>query len=107
VKILFDQGVPVPLRQVLGAHEIVTAHERGWGAMKNGDLLRAAEREGFAAFVTTDQGLRYQQNLSSRRISVLVLMTTDWRNIRLHTDLVVAAVESLQNNDYRELQFPA
>jgi hypothetical protein len=71
VKILFDQGVPVPLRRELGAHEIVTAHERGWGELKNGDLLKKAEQEGFEAIVTTDQKLRYQQNLKGRQLSIL------------------------------------
>jgi predicted nuclease of predicted toxin-antitoxin system len=106
VKILFDQGVPVPLRRELGAHEIVTAHELGWGELKNGDLLKKAEQEGFEAIVTTDQNLRYQQNLKGRQLSILVLMTTDWRTIRSHVDLIVAAVRALQPNKYRELNFP-
>ena len=106
MKILFDQGVPVPLRREMGAHEVVTAHEHGWGELKNGDLLRAAEQEGFEAIVTTDQNLRYQQNLKDRRLSILVLMTTDWRTIRSRIDLVEAAVEALQQNKYSELHFP-
>jgi hypothetical protein len=107
VKILFDQGVPVPLRRKLGAHEVSTAHERGWGELKNGDLLKMAEQEGFEAIVTTDQNLRYQQNLKDRRLLILVLMKTDWRTIRSHTDLVAAAVEALPLNQYSELHFPA
>jgi hypothetical protein len=106
VKILFDQGVPVPLRGALGAHEILTAYERGWAKMKNGDLLSAAEAEEFAAIVTTDQNLHYQQNLTNRRIAILVLMTTDWRAIRARIDLVAAAIDALQTGDYRELHFP-
>lgn len=63
MKILFDQGTPVPLRRFLVAHDISTAFERGWGSLQNGELLAAAEAEGFAAIITTDQNLRYQQNL--------------------------------------------
>jgi hypothetical protein len=44
VKILFDQGVPVPLRKHLANHQVATAYERGWGAIKNGDLIAIAER---------------------------------------------------------------
>jgi hypothetical protein len=106
VKILFDQGTPVPLRGFLPGHEIVTAYERGWGDKQNGDLLRVAEGEGFGAIITTDQNLRYQQNLADRRLAVLVLMTTDWRTLRRHTDSVVAAVEALQPGEYRELVIP-
>ena len=54
MKILFHQGTPVPLRRFLAAHEVITAFERGWGTLQNGDLLRAAEAEGFAAIVTKD-----------------------------------------------------
>ena len=106
MKILFDQGTPVPLRRVLSAHEVATAYERGWGEKQNGDLLQAAETEGFEIIVTTDHNLRYQQNLGGRRLAILVLMTTNWRNIRAHTDYVVAAVSALRPGDYRELQFP-
>lgn len=43
MRILFDQGTPVPLRRALAAHEVSTAFELGWANMENGDLLRAAE----------------------------------------------------------------
>jgi hypothetical protein len=79
VKVLFDQGTPAPLRHSLREHDIVTAFERGWQALQNGELLRTAEAEGFAAIITTDKNLRYQQNLADRRLSIVVLMTTDWR----------------------------
>ncbi len=48
MKILFDQGTPVPLRRFLGDHEIVTAFELGWGTLQNGELLPAAEAEVFS-----------------------------------------------------------
>lgn len=107
MKILFDQGTPVPLRRFLAAHEVVTAFERGWGTLQNGDLLRAAETEGFAAIVTTDQNLRYQQHLPGRQLAIVVLLTTDWRRIQQDTNLVVQAVSSLSPGDYIELPFRA
>ena len=85
---------------------MVTAFERGWGSLQNGDLLRAAEAEGFAAIVTTDQNLRYQQHLAGRRLAILVLLTTDWRRIRAGADAVVQAVSVLSPGDYVELPFP-
>ena len=56
---------PAPLRRYLVEHEVVTAFERGWATLKNGELLQAAENEGFAVLVTTDTNLKYQQNLST------------------------------------------
>ena len=46
--------------------------------MQNGDLLRAAEQEGFEVLVTTDQNLKHQQNLASYRLAIVVLPTTSW-----------------------------
>jgi hypothetical protein len=106
VRILFDQGTPAPLRHSLRDHEIVTAFERGWQALKNGDLLSMAEAEGFAAIITTDRNLRYQQNLADRRLSIVVLMTTDWRLIRQHTDYVAKTLATVEPGAYIELLFP-
>jgi hypothetical protein len=106
VKILFDQGTPVPLRNALGQHEIVTAFERGWQTLQNGELLTAAEAAGFEAFLTTDKNIRYQQGAAGRRLAILVLPTTDWRWIRNHTDVVAQAIVSLAPGSYVELTFP-
>ena len=77
MKILFDQGTPAPLRNALPGHAVSTAYEMGWASLSNGDLLDAAERS-FDVLVTTDQNLSYQQNLTGRRLAVLILPTTSW-----------------------------
>jgi len=66
MKILFDQGTPAPLRRALVGHDVTAAHEQGWANLSNGDLLQAAESI-FDLLITTDQHLRYQQNLSFRQ----------------------------------------
>ena len=78
MKILFDQGTPVPLRRALPGHTVDTAFERGWSAVENGELLSLAEQESYDLLLTTDQNLRDQQNLSLRRIAVIVLLSTPW-----------------------------
>ena len=75
MKILFDHGTPAPLRRHLAGHEISTAYEMGWAQLSNGELLAAAEKA-FDVFITTDQNLRYQQNLTGRTLVILVLPTT-------------------------------
>jgi hypothetical protein len=57
VRILFDQGTPVPLRKLLTPHQVETSFERGWSTLNNGDLLATAEQAGFEIFVTTDRNL--------------------------------------------------
>ena len=104
MKILFDQGTPAPLRHELPGHNISTAYEMGWAELENGDLLKAAEAS-FDAFITTDQNLRYQQNLSGRRLAILVLPTTSWPKIRAQIKKVAAAVNALHPGDFVELNF--
>ena len=72
MRVLFDQGTPVPLRNYLGEHEVATAAEMGWSRLSNGELLDAAEKQ-FDLLITTDQVLHTQQNLSRRRLAVLIL----------------------------------
>jgi hypothetical protein len=72
MKILFDQGTPVPLRRHLRGHSVTTAYEQGWSNLSNCELLKAAEEAGYQLFVTTDQNLRYQQNLRERQMAIIV-----------------------------------
>jgi len=106
MRVLFDQGTPVPLRLALSAHRVATAYELGWATLKNGELLRAAENQGFEVLVTTDSNLRYQQNLAARRIAVVVLTTTSWPRIREALGPVVAAVDSACVGSYVEVGIP-
>ena len=106
MKFLFDQGTPVPLRNHLSNHAVETAYEKGWSNLKNGDLLTRAESDGFNALITTDQNLPYQQNLTGRKISVVVLMTTSWPRIKNHIALVVQAIDNLRPGSYEEISFP-
>ena len=66
MRILFDQGTPVPLRPLLRGHGVDTAYERGWSTLANGDLLNAAEAASYEIFITTDQKIPHQQ--SSRAV---------------------------------------
>ena len=76
----------------------------GWTALDNGMLLTRAETE-FEALVTTDQNLRYQQNLAERRLAILVLPTTSWPTIQIHAAQILHAVNGLHAGDYVELKF--
>jgi len=92
------------LRESLTAHEVSTAYEMGWSNLENGDLLAKAEGV-FDLMVTTDQNLRYQQNLSNRRLAILVLPTTNWPVIREHLAEITAAIEHLSPGGYCELKW--
>ena len=105
MKILFDQGTPAPLRRALVGHVILTAFEQGWSNLQNGDLIDVAQTNGFEALITTDQNLKYQQNLSDRKLAIVVLPTTSWPKIQKHLVKVSVAINLLKPGEYRELSF--
>lgn len=104
MRVLFDHGVPAPLRNSLADHTVATAYEMGWATLDNGALLSVVEGA-FDAFVTTDQSLGYQQNLAGQRLAVLVLPTTSWPKIQAHIEEIVEAVGELRPGDFRKLTF--
>ena len=106
MRVLFDQGTPVPWRQFLQGHSVSTAYEQGWSSLKNGELLQSAKDNGFEILVTTDTNLKYQQNLSTRKIAVVVLSTTSWPRIHTASEKVVAAIGDLTHSSYIEVHIP-
>jgi pantothenate kinase type III len=106
MRILFDQGTPVPLRGFLTNHQVSTAFELGWAALANGELLAQAEAAKFNLLVTTDQNLRYQQNLTKRRIAIVVIASTSWPRIQKNVAAVVDAIERIQPGVYVEVPVP-
>jgi hypothetical protein len=107
VKVFFDQGTPVPLRRFLVGHEVATAHERGWSQLNNGALIAATEQAGFEVFVTTDQNLRYQQNLDGRKIGIVVILTTSWPRMQADLQPVLEAIDSATPGVYTEVKVAA
>lgn len=103
MKILFDQGTPAPLRRHLTGHTVVTAYELGWSDLSNGDLLTIAEEHGYDLLITTDQNVRYQQNLRTRQIAIVVLLSTSWPRIRRHIEQIREVVDSMTNGGYIEI----
>ncbi len=88
-------------------HEVSTAYECGWSTLKNGELLAAAEAEGFEVLITTDTNLKYQQNLASRTIAIVVLSTTSWPRIKAAPKVVIAAVAAATPGSYAEVAIPS
>lgn len=107
MRVFFDECVPRPLRHLLAGHTIQTAQDMGWRRLKNGELLAQAEAAGFEVFTTSDQNLAYQQNLSARRIALLVLSTNYWPRLRQHHALVAAELARIEPGQYVELNIPA
>lgn len=101
--VLLDTCVPRPVRNGLSAHNVRRAQEQGWGTLKNGELLNAAEQSGFDVFVTSDKNLQYQQNLKDRVIAIVVLPTNDWSTLRSRMTEIANAVDTIQPGEYQEV----
>jgi hypothetical protein len=105
--ILFDHGAPKGVARVLRVHTVVTAKSRGWERLTNGALLNAAEQSAVDLLFTTDQRIRYQQNLAGRKIALVVLTgTTKWSQVRLHLERIAAAVDAATPGSYTEVNIP-
>jgi hypothetical protein len=106
MRILFDHGTPSGIARRLVGHNVTEARERGWDRISNGDLLNAAETAGFEVLLTTDKNMRYQQNLTGRKISIVVLGNSQWPVVRFHLDIIADAVNAATLGSYAEVDIP-
>jgi len=104
--ILLDHSTPAPLRYALKGHVVVETIERGWERLVSGALLETAETAGFEVFITADKNIRYQQNLTRRKIAIITLGNAQWPVLRRYVDRVVAAVDVAVPGSYAEVEIP-
>jgi predicted nuclease of predicted toxin-antitoxin system len=105
VKVLLDECVPWPLHALLAGHDCSNVQQRGWRGIKNGELIQLAVEE-FDLFITSDQSLRYQQNLAESPIAILELSTNDIRRLRSSAALIQSTIASIQTGELRRLSIP-
>ncbi len=96
MRVLIDECVDQRLRLLFTGHDCETAVYAKLSGLKNGALLAAAEEAGFGVIVTTDQEIPYQQNLTTRQISVIVLCAPTNRLADLRP-LIPAAIKALHS----------
>ena len=106
MKVLFDNGTPKPIAKSLIGHDVSFARQIGWHELTNGELIRQAENAGYDVLLTTDKNIRYQQNLTSRKIALVVLGNSRWPTVERHLVKIVAAVEECVPGSYIEVEIP-
>lgn len=95
MRIILDESTPQKLRLLIdNRHTVVTTWFQGWSGLKNGALLAAAEEAGFDLFITADQELSYQQNMTGRRMAILVLSTNNWGVVKQQIDAITYAIDT-------------
>ncbi len=106
MRVLFDQGTPVPIRKALAGHVVKTAREQGWSTLANGNLLDAAEEAGFDVLLTADTNLPYQQNLEGRKLAVVILSKNRWSLVRPLIGQIVASVNAAKPGTFTVIEIP-
>jgi hypothetical protein len=107
LRILFDKNVPVGVRRFLLSHDVCTFVQMGWHPqLENGELLKMAEQVGFDVMVTSDQNIRYQQNLTGRKLSLVVLGSNIWPVVRNHAQTISAEVDAATPGSYAFIEMP-
>jgi predicted nuclease of predicted toxin-antitoxin system len=103
VKILLDECTPHVLKKLLTGFEIKTVQDQRWSGITNGELLRLAE-EHFDVFITSDQNLKYQQNLAGRQLAIIQLPTNQVPLVVKLAPKVRATLESIQTGEFVAIQ---
>ncbi|MDQ2950148.1 MAG: hypothetical protein M3Y27_30130 [Acidobacteriota bacterium] len=106
MRVLFDHNVPSGVARALMGHEVTEAIQRGWDRISNGELLAKAEAADFHVLLTADKRIRYQQNLTGRKIAIVVLGNPTWRVVQLYLDRVAAAVNEATPGSYAVVDIP-
>jgi hypothetical protein len=106
MKILFDNGTPRPIAQVLAGHEVSFSRKIGWHELENGELIQKVEDAGYELLLSTDKNIRYQQNLKHRTISLVILGSTQWPLVKRHLGAISEAVNSSVPGSYVEVPIP-
>jgi len=106
VKVLLDESVPIQVRRALVGHEVFAPQDVGWKGLENGDLLAAAEGASFDVLVSADKNLRYQQNLTHRRIAIVELWTNHRPTLERNFPVIAAALDDIGPGAYRKVTLP-
>ena len=96
MRILIDECIDERFRNSLTGHDSQTTRYAGLTGLKNGDLLKAAEAAKFDVVLTVDQGIEYQQNLSGRKIAIIILRGSSSR-LQSLLQLVPACLAHLES----------
>ena len=105
MRILIDESLPALLAAELEGFDVSTVRRQGWIGLRNGVLLRAAVDAGFDVVITADRALRYQQNLRTIGISVLVLVRVRnrFRDVRMLVPQILSILPLLRPGDSHEI----
>ena len=102
MRVLLDENLPLDLAAEIRGHEVHTVHGPGWMGVENGELMRRAAST-CDVFVTMDQNLPHQQNVSRLSFAVILLRAPSNRLLHLRP-LVAELLRAIDTIKSGELQ---
>jgi len=102
-KIILDENLPQPLRHCFPNHDIVTIQYQGWSGIQNGELIQLIDGV-FDVLLTADKNLRYQQNITVRKIAIIELPFTRMDLLEPLIEKIEAAINNSSIGDYFQIR---
>ncbi len=98
MRILLDECIDERLRLLLPDYDCQSANYANLAGLKNGQLLDAAEAADFDVLLTVDQGIPDQQNLTTRKLAIVILCgrTNRLADLEPLIPKAISEIESIQ-----------
>jgi hypothetical protein len=84
---------------------VETAGERGWQRLTNGELLDAAEADGFDLLLTADKGFQHELNLRGRRTAIVILSRGNWPDVKVNIPEILVAIGDAKSGTCTLVEF--
>jgi hypothetical protein len=101
-KIILDENLPHPLRHIFPEYDVVTVYHQSWTGKQNGELVALIDGV-FDIFITADKKLRYQQNLTNRKIAIIELPSTHLQKLEALYPKIRAGVAAILPGEYLQI----
>jgi hypothetical protein len=95
MRVLLDECVNPRVKNAFAKHEVRTVIEMGWGGITNGRLMALVQQR-FDVFVTIDQNLEYQQNLTKLTFGLVVVAVPD-NNIKYYRPIFAELMKAAES----------
>lgn len=103
-RVLLDHCVPRGVAKELPHCEVKTAFHQGWAALKDGELLRAAQNAGFEVFITSDKNIRHQQQIAG--VPLAIMPTNRLQSLLSLFSLIAQTVDAARPGSFHEIKSP-
>lgn len=105
MKVLLDNNITHHFARSISGHVVIHARAMQWETLSNGELIARAESDGFDVLITADRGMEYQQNITSRKISVILIKSKriTLAHLLVHLEAVQTLLDDIEPGQFRRV----